>query len=307
VCVSAPTGTFRKRKLNRAIPDWRTAVTHSGNIPTEPGHARQPVLFVSHGAPDVLLKSGNTAAQWAELGRRLPRPRAILVISAHWTAREPTLSTAARPETLHDFGGFDPALYAMQYLAPGAPWLAGRVSALLAEAALPAHSVPDRGLDHGAWIPLTAMYPQADIPVVQLALQPHAGPAWHQRIGAALAPLRDEGVLILASGAITHNFAWLDWQGGIPDPRARAFSEWVGAQFAAGAAAALIDYRRHAPHGAEAHPTEEHLLPLFVALGAAGPAEKPLRLAGEYTYAGLAMDAYLWQEASLTPFTPEPH
>ncbi len=269
--------------------------------------SRQPVLFVSHGAPDVLLNPGATVRLWERLGAGLPRPRAILVISAHWAARVPTVSTAAAPETIHDFGGFPPALYQMAYPAPGAPQLARRVRDLLAEAGLPNDEVPERGLDHGAWIPLTAMYPAADLPVVQLALQPFAGPDWHRRLGTALRPLRDEGVLILASGAVTHNFNWLTWgANGAPAPQAVEFAGWLGDALARDDRPALLDYRRVAPHGAGAHPTEEHLLPLFAALGAAEPGEKPLRLEPEYTYSGLAMDAYLWQNDSPTSFTAEP-
>ena len=240
--------------------------------------ARQPVLFVSHGAPDVLLNPGATVRLWSQLGEELPRPKAILVISAHWAAMEPTVSTAATPETIHDFGGFPQALYRMQYPAPGDPALAARVLELLHAAGLPGTAASSRGLDHGAWIPLTAMYPTADIPVVQLALQPHAGPDWHRRIGNALRPLRDEGVLILASGAITHNFGWLDWSGGgEPLPQAKAFADWVGAAVARNDRPTLLEYRRQSPLGAAAHPSEEHLLPLFVTLGAADPDEIALR------------------------------
>ena len=268
--------------------------------------SRQPVLFVSHGAPDVLLNPGATVRAWEQLGAGLPRPRAILVISAHWAAKEPTVSTVGTPETIHDFGGFPAALYGMNYPAPGAPALAARVRELLAVSGLPNTEVPDRGLDHGAWIPLKAMYPAADLPVVQLALQPFAGPDWHRRIGTALRPLRDEGVLILASGAVTHNFGWLTWgQNGKPLPEAVAFADWIGDALARDDRAALLDYRRQAPHGAAAHPSEEHLLPLFVALGAANPGEKPLRLEPEYTYGGLAMDAYLWQDASPAAYNSE--
>ena len=267
---------------------------------------RHPVLFVSHGAPDVLLKPGASVALWQRLGAELPRPRAILVISAHWAAREPTVSTVAAPDTIHDFGGFPDALYAMAYPAPGAPALAARVRELLVAAALPCAETPERGLDHGAWIPLKALYPQADIPVVQLALQPFAGTDWHRRIGAALRPLRDEGVLILASGAVTHNFGWLTWgENSKPVEAARAFAAWLGEALARDDRPALLDYRRQSAHGAAAHPSEEHLLPLFSALGAARPGEIPLRLAPEYTSGGLAMDAYLWQDASPAPFHPE--
>ena len=268
--------------------------------------SRQPVLFVSHGAPDVLLNPGAAVHMWETLGADLPRPQAILVISAHWAAKEPTVSTAATPETIHDFGGFPAELYTMTYPAPGAPALASRVRELLVAAGLPNAEVPERGLDHGAWIPLKALYPEADIPVVQLALQPHAGPDWHRRIGAALRPLRDEGVLILASGAVTHNFGWLTWgTNSQPRPQAIAFSDWIGETLARDDCPTLLDYRRLAPHGADAHPSEEHLLPLFAALGAAQPGEKPLRLEPEYTYGGLSMDAYLWQDASPAPFHPE--
>jgi 4,5-DOPA dioxygenase extradiol len=150
------------------------------------------------------------------------------------------------------------------------------------------------------------MYPDGDIPVVQLALQPHAGPDWHHRIGAALRPLRDEGVLILASGAVTHNFGWLTWgTNSAPVPQAVSFADWLGNALATDDVAALLDYRRIAPQGAASHPSEEHLLPLFAALGAAEPGEKPLRLEPEYTYGGLAMDAYLWQDASPAPLNLE--
>ncbi|MDY0036235.1 MAG: class III extradiol ring-cleavage dioxygenase [Zoogloea oleivorans] len=268
--------------------------------------ARHPVLFVSHGAPDVLLNPGATVHLWEKLGAKLPRPTAILVISAHWAAREPTVSTARTPETIHDFGGFPDALYAMQYQAPGAPALAARVRELLTAAKLPNGEVSDRGLDHGAWIPLQAMYPDADIPVVELALQPFAGTDWHRRIGAALRPLRDEGVLILASGAVTHNFGWLTWgDNSAPLPQAVSFADWLGDALARDDRPALLEYRRLAAQGAAAHPSEEHLLPLFAALGAASPGEIPLRLEPEYTYGGLAMDAYLWQEDSQTPFKTE--
>lgn len=267
---------------------------------------RHPVLFVSHGAPDVLLKPGATVALWKRLGADLPRPRAILVISAHWASREPTVSTVTRPETIHDFGGFPPALYAMQYPAPGAPELATRVRNLLREAGLPCAETPERGLDHGAWIPLTAMYPEADIPVVQLALQPNAGTDWHRRLGAALRPLRDEGVLILASGAVTHNFGWLTWgENSKPYEAARSFANWLAEALSRDDRPTLLNYRQASAHGAAAHPSEEHLLPLFAALGAANPGEIPVRLEPEYTYGGLAMDAYLWQDASPAPFNAE--
>src|SRR5512139_3339215 len=161
---------------------------------------RMPVVFVSHGAPDALLKAPDTVSCWREIGQQLPEPAAILVVSAHWEARQPTASLSGAPEALHDFSGFSPALYRMQYRAAGAPALAERAVSLLSAAGLAADLHPGRGLDHGAWVPLSAMYPQAQVPVTQLSLARNASTAAHYALGQALAPLRDEGVLILASG-----------------------------------------------------------------------------------------------------------
>lgn len=263
--------------------------------------SRLPVVFVSHGAPDALLKAPEAVACWRRIGQDIPRPSAILAISAHWEARQPTASLSGAPETIHDFSGFSPELHAMQYLAPGAPALAERAVALLSAAGTAAELHPNRGLDHGAWVPLSVMIPQADVPVTQLSLMRNAGPAEHFALGQALAPLRDEGVLIVATGSITHNFAWLDWRATddqAPLPQAQAFADWVAARLAAQDVAALLDYRA-APHGAAAHPTAEHLLPLFVALGAAN-GDPPTRHRPPFAYGGLAMDAYVWQDAAAT-------
>lgn len=257
--------------------------------------ARMPVVFVSHGAPDALLKAPDAVACWREIGQLVPTPAAILVISAHWEARQPTLSLAGAPETIHDFSGFSPVLHQMQYPAPGAPALAERVAALLSSCGIAAELHPNRGLDHGAWVPLKAMFPQANVPVTQLSLARNASPAVHLALGQALTPLREEGVLILASGAITHNFGWLDWYAATdapPLPQAKAFADWVGKQLSAQDVQALLNYRA-APHGADAHPSEEHFLPLFVAVGAAGT-DVPERYQPYFAYGGLAMDAYVW-------------
>lgn len=256
--------------------------------------ARMPVVFVSHGAPDALLKAPDAVASWREIGRQAPAPAAVLAVSAHWQARNPTLSLAGAPETIHDFSGFAPALHRMQYPAPGAPALAERAASLIREAGMAVELHPDRGLDHGAWVPLSAMYPDANVPVAQLSVLRHGGPAAHLALGRALARLREEGVLILASGAVTHNFGWLDLRGeAAPLPQARAFSDWVGERLAEGDDAALLDYRS-VRYGTEAHPTDEHFLPLFVALGAAA-GDSPARYQPGFTYGGLSMDAYVWQ------------
>lgn len=253
-----------------------------------------PVVFVSHGAPDALLKAPDTVSTWQEIGKRIQEPKGILVVSAHWETSVPTVSLAAAPATIHDFSGFSPALYQMRYPAPGAPALAERALSLLSSAGIVSARHPERGLDHGAWVPLSVMFAQAQIPVTQLSLT-QQGAAAHFALGQALAPLRDEGVLIVASGAITHNFAWLDWHASHaspPQPKALAVANWVGEQLLENNIPALMDYRSD-PRNAEAHPSEEHILPLFVALGAAEN-EMPEQYRPSFTYGGLAMDVYGW-------------
>jgi 4,5-DOPA dioxygenase extradiol len=264
---------------------------------------RMPVVFISHGAPDALLQAQDAVAKWREIGSLIPQPKAILAISAHWEASLPTASLSTAPTTIHDFSGFAAELYRMNYPAPGAPELAEHAVSLLTSHGIRAELHPDRGLDHGAWVPLKAMYPEANVPVTQLSLIQNGSPAEHLTMGSALAPLRDEGVLILATGAITHNFGWLVWQPatGLPDevPQARSFADWVASRLAAKDTQALMAYRT-ASLGAEAHPREEHFLPLFVALGAAG-SEVPVRFQPHFAYGGLAMDAYVWQPPSSAP------
>lgn len=256
--------------------------------------ARQPAVFVSHGAPTLALEPGPTRSFLAQLGAALPRPRAILVLSAHWESAAPAVSMAAHPETIHDFYGFPRALYEMRYPAPGAPQLAQQVRELLGNAGMTADAVPDRGLDHGAWVPLMLMYPQADIPVSQLALQTVLGPAHHLRLGEALRPLRDDGVLILASGSVTHNlreFGRHDYAAAAPD-WVSGFNDWLAQGLMAADRESLLEYRGWAPHAARNHPTEEHLLPLFAALGAATPGVAPRRIHAGYTYGVIGMDAW---------------
>ena len=256
---------------------------------------RMPVAFVSHGAPDALLNAPDTVACWHEIGQQVLAPTGILVVSAHWEAPHPMVSAANTPETIYDFSGFSPELYQMKYPAPGASALASKVASLLSASGFKAELHPSRGLDHGAWVPLTAMYPHANIPVTQLSLIRNGSASDHFEMGKAIAPLRDEGILILASGAITHNFAWLNWRAdgkSAPFQKAQIFGEWV-AEKAAAHDAALLDYRL-APYGSESHPTEEHFLPFLVALGAAN-GDTPLRYHPSFAYGALSMDSYLWQ------------
>ncbi len=258
-----------------------------------------PTVFISHGAPTLIMEPGPARDVLSRLGRELPRPRAILAISAHWLSLRPRVSASAHPETIHDFGGFPRELYQLRYPAPGAPDLAARVQALTGGAGLAMDIDPDRGLDHGAWVPLMLMYPEADIPVAQLALQLRDGPRHHYALGRALRPLAREGVLILASGGLTHNlheFGHYAYDDPPPD-WVQAFRTWMQARLEAGDVDALLDYRALTPHAERNHPTDEHLLPLYVALGAA---EEPLRvrhLEAGVTYGVISMDGFVFGPA----------
>ena len=244
----------------------------------------------------MLALTESPARQFLEsLGQSLPRPTAVLMVSAHWeTGGAPAVSLAPYPETIHDFGGFPPALFAIEYPAPGAPELAQQAAHLLEQAGYTVGRSAERGLDHGAWVPLRLMYPQADVPVTQLSLVRGASPAQHEAMGRALAALRDEGVLVVGSGSLTHNLAEFRGQGiAAPVPAwVSDFGDWMHAALAAQQRDALLDYRRQAPAAERNHPSEEHLLPLYVAMGAAGGAAKAERLHASYEYGVLAMDVY---------------
>lgn len=241
----------------------------------------------------IALTDGPARRFLAGLGDDQARPSAILVVSAHWATARPTLSLADPPTTIHDFGPFDSRLNGLRYPAPGAPDLARRAQTLLADAGFAPEVAVARGLDHGAWIPLTLMYPAADLPVTQLSVQPHLGPAHHHAVGRALAPLREQGVMILASGSLTHNLREIDFADveAASPPWVDAFADWIADRLAATDLPALLDYRARAPEAARNHPTDEHLLPLFVAAGAGGAAP-PIRLHASRTHGTLAMDAY---------------
>lgn len=253
-----------------------------------------PALFVSHGAPTLVLDDVPARAFLARVGGDLGRPSAIVVVSAHYEASGVRVDRSARPRTIHDFRGFPPALYEIEYPAPGDPALADEIVALARSAGLAAEADTGWGLDHGAWVPLSLMYPDAGIPVVAVSVDPGAGPGHHHRLGMALAPLRDRGVLVLGSGSFTHNLHEIPRpfrQVDTPAPDwVQAFADWAAAAIVEGRTDDLLDYRRIAPHGVRNHPTEEHLLPLFAAIGAGGGAGR--RLHDSTTFAVLRMDAY---------------
>ncbi|MBG6598808.1 dioxygenase [Pseudomonas aeruginosa] len=251
-----------------------------------------PTLYISHGSPMLALEPGASGVQLRRLATELPRPKAILVVSAHWESDDLRVTGAAVPDIWHDFYGFPPPLYAVRYPAKGEPALAQRTIELLQAAGRPAQADPQRPFDHGTWVPLSLMYPQADIPVLQLALPSRLGPALQSRVGQALRQLRGEGVLLIGSGSITHNLGELDWRAG-PEaiaPWAREFRDWMVEKLQADDEAALHDYRRQAPWAARNHPSDEHLLPLFFARGAGGGGMR-VEHSG-FTLGSLGMDIY---------------
>lgn len=252
-----------------------------------------PVLFVSHGSPMLPFEQIPARDFLAGLGERLPRPRAILCISAHWETAAPAVGGAERPETVHDFYGFPDALYRLRYPAPGAPALAGRARDLLSAAGLQCRIDPGQGLDHGAWNPLLLMFPKADIPVAQLAIQQPLGPAHHLAMGEALAPLRAEGVLVLGSGGAVHNLREFSMGDGATAPWAAAFDDWLADRVAADDRKALVDYRSLRSEAARAHPRDEHFLPFFVALGA-GKGTPGRAIHRSFGEGSISMAAFAW-------------
>ena len=268
---------------------------------SSPAHspAQVPALFVAHGAPLFAVDAGETGpalTRWGQgLRAQFPALRGVVIMSPHWMARTPQVMTGPQPATWHDFGGFPPALYQLQYPAPGAPALAQEVLALLQAAEVPAQGDAQRPFDHGAWVPLMHLFPEADLPVVQVALPVGAGPAEVYAMGAALRDLRSQGVLVMGSGSMTHNLA--EFFGGArePAPYVIAFSRWIESALERGDMQALLNYRSLAPHAERAHPTEDHFLPLFFALGAAGDDLHANYLSREVMYSMLAMDAFALQ------------
>jgi 4,5-DOPA dioxygenase extradiol len=239
----------------------------------------------------LALEPGASGPALARLAAALPKPKAIVIVSAHWESSELSVSGNPQPETWHDFGGFPQALFEVQYPAPGNPQLAAEVVELLKADGLPAHIDTQRPFDHGVWVPLSLMYPQADIPVVQVSLPTRGGPALQTRVGHTLASLREHGVLLIGSGSITHNLRELDWHAGPEsvEPWARAFRDWMIEKLEASDEAALHDYRQQAPNAVRSHPSDEHLLPLYFARAAGG--EFSIVHQG-FTMGALGMDVY---------------
>lgn len=252
-----------------------------------------PSLFLSHGSPMMAVEDSPTARFLDSLGTSLPKPRAVVVASAHFIAPTPTLTSNLSPETIHDFGGFPRPLYDLQYPAPGAPALAKEIAMHLLGAGFEAHVDEHTGIDHGTWVPLRRMYPLADVPVVALSVNPDQSAAWHYQLGLALAPLREQGVLVIGSGGYSHNLRELDWQHVDAPiyPWVQAFTEALGAKLLAGDVQGALDWKA-LPQARRNHPTTEHLYPLYVALGAGGVNAVASRLHHAVQMGGMAMDAF---------------
>ncbi|ODV04290.1 MAG: dioxygenase [Rubrivivax sp. SCN 70-15] len=258
---------------------------------------RLPSLFVSHGAPTFAIEPGLAGPKLTALGRALPRPQAVLVVSPHWMTPSPRVGFAARPQTIHDFGGFDPALYEITYPVDGHPALAQRGLDLLVEAGWNPQPDERRGLDHGAWVPLRHLYPEADVPAFQVSLPSRldADSAW--AFGATLAPLADEGVLIVGSGSLTHNLTEFRSGPGRAEGYAAEFAAWVRDAVVRGDSAQLRQTLSRAPHAKRAHPTTEHFWPLLVAAGAAAAALPAAVIDGGITHGVLSMDSFVFGDA----------
>ena len=258
---------------------------------------RHPTLFVSHGAPTFALEPGTAGQRLRELGQVLQHPAAVLVVSPHWMTPTARVGTGARPQTIHDFGGFDPALHDLHYPAPGHPELAQRAIEVLRAAGWPAHADEHRGLDHGAWVPLMHLLPQADVPVFQVSLPPRldAEAAW--AFGAALAPLGAEDVLIVGSGSLTHNLYEFRMEHGAGERYAAEFAQWMREAVASGDCERLQFALERAPHAQRAHPTTEHFWPLLVAAGAAASRRPATVIDGGIVHGVLAMDSYIFGAA----------
>ncbi|MDK1475680.1 class III extradiol ring-cleavage dioxygenase [Streptomyces sp. 549] len=260
----------------------------------EPTAARMPVLYLSHGAPplaDDPLWTGQLASWAADL----PRPRAVLMVSAHWESAPVAVGATTDVPLVYDFYGFPERYYRVTYPAPGAPWLAERVRRLLGGPGAPVHTDEARGLDHGAYVPLAEMYPHADVPVLQLSL-PTLAPEALLRLGRRLAPLRDEGVLVVGSGFFTHNLQGLTWGSGVDEAPgwSREFDHWGREALDRGDVDALLDFEHRAPAGRIAHPRTEHFAPLFVALGAGESDLTTQRSVIDGYWGGLAKRSVQW-------------
>ncbi len=258
-----------------------------------------PSIFISHGGPNIVIEPSEARTYLMNLEAVTGRPKAIVLVSAHFETDGPVVVTDPAPGMIYDFGGFSPELSQMVYAAPGDPELGMRVAHLLSDAGMDVRVAPQRGYDHGAWTSMMLAFPQADIPIVQLSIDPNEDAAYHYALGKALAPLRQKGVMLVGSGHITHNLRAVfgAMRGGLrPDAAMTAkveeFTQWFADKFATGEREAILNWREQAPHVAENHPTDEHLMPLFFAFGAGGESPKAERVHASRQFGFFAFDSW---------------
>ena len=251
-------------------------------------------LFISHGAPTFALESSALVDRLAALGSQLDNIKAVLVVSPHWQTATLEVMTTIKPETIHDFYGFPEALYELQYPVQGCPELANEATALLKAAGLDCAPNSSRGLDHGAWVPLMHLFPKANVPAFQISLPYTATPQMAYALGQAVAPLKEQGVLILGTGGITHNLGHF-MRRDVDLSYVTQFGDWVRKAIVENRVEDLLNYRQLAPSATQAHPTDEHFLPLFVALGSRSVDEVLEVIDGGIAYDILCMDAYMWR------------
>lgn len=257
---------------------------------------RMPTLFISHESPYLWDTSSPARNFLSSLSASLPRPKAILLVSAHWNTSQPTVSAAEAPETLYDFGGFPDRYSQIKYPATGSKELAARISSLANAAQISVATDDQRGLDHAAWIPLGIIFPRADIPVVSLSVQPRLPVSHHIQIGKMLRPLREEGILIIGSGTATHNLRafFQDTPPALsaqPAEYAGEFADWLKKHI--DSHEAIANYKKIAPFAAQCHPTNEHFLPLAVALGA-GAEDKATCIHDSFNFSHFSMLSFRW-------------
>jgi 4,5-DOPA dioxygenase extradiol len=254
-----------------------------------------PVLFISHGAPTFALEPGIAGALLQDAGRKLPAIKAVLIVSPHWMTSGLQVMATAQPRTIYDFGGFDPRLNRMVYPSPGHPALAAATAQILESHGLHVQLDTQRGYDHGAWVPMLHLLPNAEVPMFQLSM-PHTLTARGAfDLGRMLQPLSDQGVLIVGSGSITHNMYEFSMNGQGDAAYAQEFVHWVRDKVVHGDTQALVGTAAQAPHAKRAHPSDEHYLPFLVALGAARQEAKVDVMEGGFTYGVIGMESYIWQ------------
>ncbi len=253
---------------------------------------RQPSLFVSHGAPTYALDPGIAGPQLTRFGATLARPRAVLVVSPHWMTHDLTVCMQATTRAMYDFGGFPAPLYSLRYAPPGHPALAQRAVQCLQAAGMVVQTVATRDLDHGVWVPLRFLYPEADVPVFQVSLPQTLTPVGAFKLGAALAPLAQEDVLIVGSGSLTHNLYEFQMQATGAASYVIEFVQWIRAALQAGDVSQLVHALERAPHAQRAHPSTEHFLPLLIAAGAHRTGQPIGVLEGGVAYGMLSMESY---------------